>query len=90
MKAFGKLSESTAIGFLWLARGCLVDRIGPETWEDLMTIELNEDEPRLLYAVVIEKAQEHSSYANTSEVADRLCKLARRIHHQREALLAAN
>ena len=53
-----------------------------------MTIELDEDEARLLYAVVIEKAQEHSSYANTSEVADRLCKLARRIHHQREALLA--
>jgi len=55
-----------------------------------MMIELDDDEARLLYAVVIEKAQEHSSYANTSEVADRLCKLARRIHHQREALLAVN
>lgn len=43
-----------------------------------MTIELDEEEARLLYAVVIEKAQEHSSYANTSEVADRLCKLATR------------
>jgi hypothetical protein len=53
-----------------------------------MTIELDEDDARLLYAVVVEKAQEHSSYANTSEVADRLCKLARRIQHQREALLA--
>ena len=55
-----------------------------------MTIELDDDEARLLYAVVIEKAQEHSSYANSSEVADRLCNLARRIHHQREALLAVN
>lgn len=43
-----------------------------------MTVELDEQEARLLYAVVIEKAQEHSSYANTSEVADRLCKLATR------------
>jgi len=55
-----------------------------------MTIELDEDDARLLYAVVIEKAHEHSRYANTSEVADRLYKLARRIHHQSEALLAAN
>lgn len=45
---------------------------------NLMTVELDEEEARLLYAVVIEKAQEHSSYANTSEVADRLCKLATR------------
>ena len=43
-----------------------------------MTIELDNDEARLLYAVVLEKAQEHFSYANTSEVADRLCKLAAR------------
>ena len=42
-----------------------------------MTLELDDD-ARLLYSVVIEKAQEHSSYANTSEVADRLCKLATR------------
>jgi len=55
-----------------------------------MTIELDEDDARLLYAVVIEKAHEHSSYANTSEVADRLCKLASRIHHQREAVQAVN
>ncbi len=43
-----------------------------------MMIELDDDEARLLYAVVLEKAQEHFSYANTSEVADRLCKLAAR------------
>jgi len=43
-----------------------------------MTIELEDDEARLLYAVVLEKAQEHFSYANKSEVADRLCKLAAR------------
>jgi len=48
------------------------------------------DDARLLYAVVIEKAHEHSRYANTSEVADRLYKLARRIHHQSEAVLAVN
>jgi len=41
-----------------------------------MMIELNDDEARLLYAVVLEKAQEHFSYANTSEVAARLCELA--------------
>jgi hypothetical protein len=43
-----------------------------------MMVELDDDEARLLYAVVLEKAQEHFSYANTSEVADRLCKLAAR------------
>jgi hypothetical protein len=43
-----------------------------------MMIELDDDEARLLYAVVLEKAQEHFSYANTSELADRLCKLAAR------------
>jgi hypothetical protein len=43
-----------------------------------MMIELDDDEARLLYAVVLEKAQEHFSYANTSEVADKLCKLAAR------------
>lgn len=43
-----------------------------------MMIELDDDEARLLYAVVLEKAQEHFSYANTTEVADRLCKLAAR------------
>jgi hypothetical protein len=44
-----------------------------------MMIELDDNETRLLYAVVLEKAQEHFSYANTSELADRLCKLAARL-----------
>jgi hypothetical protein len=43
-----------------------------------MIIELNEEEARLLYAIVLEKAQEHFSYASASEVAARLCKLAAR------------
>ena len=43
-----------------------------------MMIELDDDEARLLYAVILEKAQEHFSYADTSQVADRLCKLAAR------------
>jgi hypothetical protein len=46
--------------------------------EDLMMIELNDDETRLLYSVLLEQAQEHSSYASTSEVAERLYKLATR------------
>jgi hypothetical protein len=46
--------------------------------EDLMIIELNDDETRLLYNVLREQAQEHFSYASTSEVAERLCKLATR------------
>ena len=46
--------------------------------EDLMIIELNDDETRLLYNVLLEQAQEHYSYASTSEVAERLCKLATR------------
>lgn len=48
-----------------------------------MMIELNVDEARLLYAVVLEKAQEHLSYANTSEIADRLCKLAAQLRASR-------
>ena len=46
-----------------------------------MMIELDDEEARLLYAVVLEKAQEHFSYANTSELAGRLCKLAARFVH---------
>ena len=46
--------------------------------EDLMMIELNDDETRLLYNVLLEQAQEHFSYADTSEVAERLCELANR------------
>ena len=43
-----------------------------------MIIELNDDETRLLYNVLLEQAQEHLSYASTSEVAERLYKLATR------------
>lgn len=41
-----------------------------------MMIELDNEEAGLLHAVILEKAQEHFGYANTSEVGDRLCKLA--------------
>jgi len=41
-----------------------------------MIVELNDDETRLLYNVLLEQAQEHFSYASTSEVAERLYKLA--------------
>jgi hypothetical protein len=41
-------------------------------------IELNDDDTRLLYTVLIQQAQEHFSYASTSEVAEKLCKLATR------------
>ena len=44
-----------------------------------MIIELNNDETRLLHTVLLEQAQEHLSYAETSEVADRLYKLATRL-----------
>ena len=43
-----------------------------------MIIELNDDDTRLLYAVLLQQAQEHFSYADTSEVAERLYKLAAR------------
>jgi hypothetical protein len=43
-----------------------------------MIIELNDNETRLLYNVLLEQAQEHFSYASTSEVAERLYKLATR------------
>lgn len=55
-----------------------------------MTIELEDEDARLLYAVLLEKAQEHSIYANTSEVADRLCKLATRFARRSQLLQAAN
>jgi hypothetical protein len=41
-----------------------------------MMIELNDDETRLLYNVLLEQAQEHFSYASTSEVGERLSELA--------------
>jgi hypothetical protein len=43
-----------------------------------MIIELNDDDTRLLYTVLLQQAQEHFSYADTSEVAEKLCKLATR------------
>jgi hypothetical protein len=43
-----------------------------------MIIELNDDETRLLYNVLLEKALEDFGYATTSEVAERLYKLAAR------------
>jgi len=43
-----------------------------------MIIELNDDETRLLYNVLLEQALEHYSYARTSEVAERLSELATR------------
>ena len=46
--------------------------------EDVMIIELNDDDTRLLYTVLLQQAQEHFSYASTSEVAEKLCKLATR------------
>jgi hypothetical protein len=46
-----------------------------------MIIELNNDETRLLHTVLLEQAQEHLSYADTSEVAERLYKLATRFEH---------
>ena len=49
-----------------------------------MIIELNNDETRLLRAVLLEQAQEHLSYTDTSEVAERLCKLATRFGRPKE------
>ncbi len=43
-----------------------------------MIIELNDDETRLLHAVLLLEAQEQWSYADTSQVAERLYKLATR------------
>ena len=55
-----------------------------------MVIELDDDEARLLYAVVLEKAQEHFSYANRSELGDRLSTLASRIARTSRELKAEN
>ena len=48
-----------------------------------MIIELDDDEARLLYAVILEKAQEHLIYASASEIADGLCKLAAQLRAPR-------
>ena len=47
-----------------------------------MIIELNDDDTRLLYTVLLEQAQEHLSYADTSEVAGRLYRLATRFERR--------
>ena len=44
-----------------------------------MIIELNDDDTRLLYTVLLEQTQEHLSYADNSEVAERLYRLAIRL-----------
>ena len=41
-----------------------------------MIIQLDDEESRLLYNVLLEQAQQHWSYANTSELAKRLYRLA--------------
>jgi len=43
-----------------------------------MIIELNDDDTRLLRTVLLEQVQEHLSYTDTSEVAERLYRLATR------------
>ena len=43
-----------------------------------MIMEFNDEETRLLYNIVLEQAAEHLTYADSSEVADRLYKLATR------------
>ena len=49
-----------------------------------MIIELNDDDTRLLYAVLLKQVQEHFSYADTSEVAENLYKLATRFERPLE------
>jgi hypothetical protein len=44
-----------------------------------MIIELNDDDTRLLYTVLLEQTQEHLSYADNSEVAERLYRPATRL-----------
>ncbi len=43
-----------------------------------MVIEFNDEETRLLYNILVEQAAEHLSYANPSELAESLYKLATR------------
>ena len=43
-----------------------------------MIIEFNDEETRLLYNILVEQAAEHLTYANPSEVAERLYKLVTR------------
>jgi hypothetical protein len=68
--------EVQSLVFLVCKRDCT--RAQPVYCEDLMTIELNDDDTRLLRTVLLEQAQEHLSYSDTSEVAERLYSLATR------------
>jgi len=43
-----------------------------------MIIEFNDEETRFLYNILLEQAAEHLTYANPSELAERLYKLATR------------
>jgi len=43
-----------------------------------MIIDFSDDDTRLLHTVLLEQAQEHLSYADTFEVAERLYELANR------------
>jgi len=47
-----------------------------------MVIELNNDDVRLLYMVLLEQAQEHLSYTDTAEVPERLYRLATRFERR--------
>ena len=47
-----------------------------------MIIELNDDDTRLLYTVLLAQAQEHLSYVDNSEVAERLYRLATRLERR--------
>jgi len=47
-----------------------------------MIIELNDDDTRLLYTVLLAQVQEHLSYADNSEVAERLYRLATRFERR--------
>jgi len=47
-----------------------------------MIIELNDDDTRLLHTVLLEQAQEHLSYADNSEVAQKLYRLATRFERR--------
>ncbi len=52
-----------------------------------MMIEFDDDETRLLYNVLLEQAQEHLSYANNSQVAERLYRLATRFARPQTQIL---
>ena len=43
-----------------------------------MVIELNDHDSRLIYSTLLNEAQEHFTYASTSDVAERLYELAAR------------